>query len=85
MQHLALVLYIRTFPKHIHNYASKIIGMFHLTALLEHNYCTSNQDMQNMVEPEPHLWSCTLTVTLGNDYKIFITNCVKFLKIHPKN
>jgi len=44
-----------------------------------------SQDLQNMVELEPHIWSHTLAVSLGNDYKIFIiVICAKCLKIHPE-
>jgi len=64
--------------------------MFYLTTLLEYKtallywsictwcasfiYCTSNQDLQSMVEPKPHLshlWSCTLVVVLRKWLQIF--------------
>jgi len=54
----------------------------HMTALLEyidliildvmnifqHEYYTSNQDLQNIMELESHLLSCTLAVTLQYDH-----------------
>jgi len=40
--------------------------------LFQHDYCTSNEKVQNMMRIEPHLLSCTFVVTLTNDHKILI-------------
>jgi len=48
-------------------------------------YCTSNQDLQSMVEPKPHLshlWSHTLAVILGKRLQLI---CAKFSKPIVKN
>jgi len=49
--------------------------------LVQHDYCTSNQDVQNVMGIEPQLLSCTFVVTSTNDHKI-LNNLHKIFKLY---
>jgi len=68
----------------VYDCSIKVDLFFDVLNLFQHDYCTSNQDLQNIVEPEPphlsHLLSCTLAITSSKKYSQNFHD-----KFHPEN
>ena len=75
--HVLFNCFIRVCDCFIEVYVSICKSLLDVLNLFQHDYCISNQDLQNVVRSEPyqpHLLSYTLLVTLRNDHKIFMYN-----------
>jgi len=53
-----LLEYMTALLENIYLYVFDVVNIF------QHNYCTSNQDLKNILVLESHLLSCTLAVAL---------------------